>query len=65
MPCKVGATLTLATTDVFGIKKCGKNVTTEMNPECSIKNKSSENELKFSDAILLLLKIGEACCINK
>ena len=26
---------------------------------------SSENELKFCDIMLLLLKIDKACCINK
>ena len=60
---KIKATLfTLATTEFFWIK-CDKNVTTTGgNPVCF--KKFVENELKFCDVMLLLLKIDKACCIN-
>ncbi len=51
-------------TTVPARQKCVKNFTSGGNPKCSEK-KIVENELKFCDVKLLLLKIDEAYCINK
>ena len=65
---KIAATLILTATDVFLIAYFDKNVTRMLQQERILsvfKNPSGEYELKFCDVMLSLLKIDEACCVNK